>query len=447
MQAGFDQVAAATQGPTAPRRSTRSTRRAAIYGPADDSFLAEMIALAGGDPDHDRQPASRTSRSRSSSPPTRRSSSSATPPTASTPEIGRQAARLGHDDGGQGRRDPADRRHRSSPGPDRGSPTASWPSPSPIHPELASALPERRPGRVAGRLADGRRDAGMASPSERSARRWPMPAGSSAFGPGRRPCSSSGSSPSSWSCPRRGGWAASSVAPADTLAILAHRLLGARPRRDLDPGGRDDRLDLRLPRVLTAMVVGLGLAVAGRDVPGPPAQPAGRPVRARHGVGRRARGGDRACCIPVRIVVLEFGLLQVLAFVGALLAVTVVYRLRRTGRLAPMTSLLLTGYAVGSLLAAGLAMAMYLSGHEPAPDLLLPARRLRGRLLAAARRCRADHPRRRPSLILLRARIAQRVPPRRGVRGPPRHRRPARAGDPARPGRRSSPRRPSPSAA
>jgi iron complex transport system permease protein len=32
------------------------------------------------------------------------------------------------------------------------------------------------------------------------------------------------------------------------------------------------------------------------------------------------------------------------------------------GGLSPLTSLLLTGYAVGSLLAAGLAMAMYLSG-------------------------------------------------------------------------------------
>ena len=51
-----------------------------------------------------------------------------------------------------------------------------------------------------------------------------------------------------------------------------------------------------------------------------------------------------------------------LAFIGALLSVTVVYRLSRTSALAPLTSLLLTGYAVGSLLAAGLAMAMYVSG-------------------------------------------------------------------------------------
>ena len=51
-----------------------------------------------------------------------------------------------------------------------------------------------------------------------------------------------------------------------------------------------------------------------------------------------------------------------LAVVGARGAVYVVYRLSRVGGLTPMTSLLLTGYAVGSVLAAGLAMAMYLSG-------------------------------------------------------------------------------------
>ena len=44
-----------------------------------------------------------------------------------------------------------------------------------------------------------------------------------------------------------------------------------------------------------------------------------------------------------------------------------------------MTRLLLTGYAVGSILAALLTMAMYVSGREPAGDLLVPARRPRRR--------------------------------------------------------------------
>ena len=66
--------------------------------------------------------------------------------------------------------------------------------------------------------------------------------------------------------------------------------------------------------------------------------------------------------IPVRLVVLEFGLLHGLAFLGALLAVYAVYRLSRSSGLGPLKNLLLVGYALGSLLAAGLAMAMHLSG-------------------------------------------------------------------------------------
>jgi iron complex transport system permease protein len=61
-------------------------------------------------------------------------------------------------------------------------------------------------------------------------------------------------------------------------------------------------------------------------------------------------------------VILEFGLLHGLAFLGALLAVYAVYRLSRSSSLGPLTGMLLVGYALGSLLAAGLAMAMYVSG-------------------------------------------------------------------------------------
>jgi iron complex transport system permease protein len=75
-----------------------------------------------------------------------------------------------------------------------------------------------------------------------------------------------------------------------------------------------------------------------------------------------ALGAALAVLIPVRIVVLEFGLLHGLAFVGALASVTAVYRLSRVSGLSALTGLLLTGYALGSLLSAGLALAMHLSG-------------------------------------------------------------------------------------
>lgn len=151
------------------------------------------------------------------------------------------------------------------------------------------------------------------------------------------------------------------IAPADTLAILAHRLLGLDLSRTWPASAETIVMELRLPRVLTAMVVGAGLAVAGAAFQGLLRNPLADPYVLGTASGA-ALGAAIAVLIPVQVVILEFGLLQGLAFVGALTSVWVVYRLARTSPLAPLTGLLLTGYAVGSLLAAGLAMAMYLSG-------------------------------------------------------------------------------------
>lgn len=159
------------------------------------------------------------------------------------------------------------------------------------------------------------------------------------------------------------GIAAGSVAisPADTLGILAHRLLGLNVTQTWTPAAETIVMDLRLPRVLTAMVVGGGLAVAGAAFQGLLRNPLADPYVLGTASGA-ALGAAVAVLIPVRTLFLQFGLIHALAFIGALGAVVVVYRLSRVGATAPMTSLLLTGYAVSSLLAAGLAMAMYLSG-------------------------------------------------------------------------------------
>jgi iron complex transport system permease protein len=151
------------------------------------------------------------------------------------------------------------------------------------------------------------------------------------------------------------------VPPGDTLGILAHRLLGLDVARTWSPMAETIVWDLRLPRVVEAMVVGLGLAVAGTTFQGLLRNPLADPYVLGTASGA-ALGAAIAVLIPVRVAILEFGLLQGLAFLGALVSVTAVYRLARVGGGSPMTSLLLTGYALGSLLAAGLAMAMYLSG-------------------------------------------------------------------------------------
>jgi iron complex transport system permease protein len=151
------------------------------------------------------------------------------------------------------------------------------------------------------------------------------------------------------------------ISPGDTIAILAERLFGAHLGSGWSAATETIVWDLRLPRVLTAMIVGTGLAVAGATFQGLLRNPLADPYVLGTASGA-ALGAAIAVVIPIRLSFLGFGLLQVFAFGGALAAVFTVYRLSRIGGLSPLTSLLLTGYAVGSLLAAGLAMAMYLSG-------------------------------------------------------------------------------------
>jgi len=149
----------------------------------------------------------------------------------------------------------------------------------------------------------------------------------------------------------------------ETIGILAGRLLGWPVTATWPASAETIVFDLRLPRVLTAVVVGAGLAVAGTTLQGLLRNPLADPYVLGTASGA-ALGAAIAVLIPVRLALLGFGLLHLLAFVGALLAVAVVWRLSRTTSLSSLTALLLTGYAVGSLLAAGLSVAMYASGAQ-----------------------------------------------------------------------------------
>ena len=91
---------------------------------------------------------------------------------------------------------------------------------------------------------------------------------------------------------------------------------------------------------------------------------------------------------------LGLGLVNILAFVGALAAVLIVHQVAGGGGRATLTTLLLTGYAVGSMLAAGLAMSMYLAGSQLRQIFFYLLGSLSRRGLAEPHRGLADHPRR-----------------------------------------------------
>ncbi len=148
---------------------------------------------------------------------------------------------------------------------------------------------------------------------------------------------------------------------ADTLGVLGHRFLGL-PAGAWEASTETIVMELRLPRVLAAVAVGAGLGVSGAVLQGLLRNPLADPYVLGTASGA-ALGAAIGVLLPTQVVLLGFGVANVLAFAGALGAVTLVVRVSGSGG-DSRASVLLVGYAIGSILAAGLALAMYLSGDD-----------------------------------------------------------------------------------
>jgi iron complex transport system permease protein len=99
------------------------------------------------------------------------------------------------------------------------------------------------------------------------------------------------------------------IEPGDTLRILASRVFGLDMPRTWTDAAETIVVDLRLPRVLTAMLVGCALGVAGATFQGLLRNPLADPYVLGTASGA-ALGAAIAVLIPVRMVILEFGLIQ-----------------------------------------------------------------------------------------------------------------------------------------
>ncbi len=135
-------------------------------------------------------------------------------------------------------------------------------------------------------------------------------------------------------------------------------------------------LQLRLPRVLGAALVGAALATAGTLFQGLLRNPLADPLLLGTSSGA-ALGATIAFLAPAAYTTywLGFGLVPALAFVGALGAVALVYWLATQQRQTPVVTLLLAGVAVGALLAAAQTLLIVLNNrlalHLPALYLWL----------------------------------------------------------------------------
>lgn len=150
------------------------------------------------------------------------------------------------------------------------------------------------------------------------------------------------------------------IEPAQIVAILLKRALGI----DLGIawGAAEESIiwQIRLPRVLGAGIVGAGLASAGVVFQGLLRNPMADPYLLGTSAGA-ALAAAIAFAIPFTLGFLTFGFVPIAAFCGALVAVLIVYRLAHVGMYTPITTLLLAGFAVSSMLGALMSAMMLLS--------------------------------------------------------------------------------------
>jgi iron complex transport system permease protein len=122
-------------------------------------------------------------------------------------------------------------------------------------------------------------------------------------------------------------------------------------------------LDIRLPRVIMAGLVGAALATAGATYQGLFRNPLADPYLI--GVQQGASlGAVAGFLLPISWNLAGFGLIPLLAFIGALLATIAVYLLAKTGKTLPVTTLILAGVALSALLGSIVSYLIISSGDK-----------------------------------------------------------------------------------
>ncbi len=122
-------------------------------------------------------------------------------------------------------------------------------------------------------------------------------------------------------------------------------------------------LDIRLPRVILAGLVGAALATAGATYQGLFRNPLADPYLI--GVAQGASlGAVVGFLLPVSWSGLEVGAIPLFAFVGAIASAAIVYGLARVGKTLPVTTLILAGVALGALLGSVVSYLIISSGDK-----------------------------------------------------------------------------------
>jgi ABC-type Fe3+-siderophore transport system permease subunit len=148
--------------------------------------------------------------------------------------------------------------------------------------------------------------------------------------------------------------------PDDLIRMTLNHVLGTRFSETWRPQDEAIFFAIRLPRVAGAAVVGAALASAGVLFQGLLRNPLADPYAL--GVsGGAALGGALGFLLSLSFSFLGFSPVPILAFVGAMIAMSLVYGLARSGGRAPIVTLLLAGFAVSAIMGYAVSFLLILN--------------------------------------------------------------------------------------
>ena len=146
----------------------------------------------------------------------------------------------------------------------------------------------------------------------------------------------------------------------DLLRMTLNHLVGAGFTPTWRPQDEAIFFSIRLPRVAGAALVGAALATAGVLFQGLLRNPLADPYAL--GVsGGAALGGALGFLLSISFTFMGFSPVPLLAFIGGLVAMTLVYGLARSGGRAAIVTLLLAGFAVSAMMGYAVSFLLILN--------------------------------------------------------------------------------------
>ena len=152
------------------------------------------------------------------------------------------------------------------------------------------------------------------------------------------------------------------IHPLLVIKIWTHNLLAGLIQPEWSSIQETIVVDIRTPRVILSMLVGMGLAIAGAGMQGLFRNPMAEPYILGMSSGA-AVGAALAIVLGIGKIFGGFSI-PAMAFIGATVTIFVVYNIARTEGKVPTETLLLSGIAVGFFLHAIVSFLKIIASHE-----------------------------------------------------------------------------------